>query len=141
MFTFYEHVSFNEPQKVVQAEPIKEVPFESQCRSALSTILKQADKTPKQFHYAKFPFGLMDVSSLKALLAFYDERSEQKKVQEEKKWLNKNAISPHLKTSVSGSEIHQKFSEIWDKKATKCDQLQCIRNLVGTRWLTDTDPT
>ena len=44
-FTFfnYDTVSFNEPQKVVQVESVTEVPFESQCRLALSTLLQQAE--------------------------------------------------------------------------------------------------
>jgi len=113
-FTFfnYETVSFNEPQKVVQVESVTEVPFESQCRLALSTLLQQAEKSPKQFHYAKFPFGLMDVHALKILLAFYDKRSEQKKVQEEKRWLTRNVISPFSKTSVSLSDMSSFFSQI-----------------------------
>jgi len=60
-------VSFNEPQKVVQVESVTEVPFESQCRLALSTLLQQAEKSPKQFHYAKFPFGLIPKGLKKAL--------------------------------------------------------------------------
>ena len=72
-------MSFNEPQKVVQVESVTEVPFESQCRLALSTLLQQAEKSPKQFHYAKFPFGLMDVSALKILLAFMTNVQSKRK--------------------------------------------------------------
>ena len=142
-FTFfnYDTVSFNEPQKVVQVESVTEVPFESQCRLALSTLLQQAEKSPKQFHYAKFPFGLMDVSALKVLLAFYDKRSEQKKVQEEKRWLTRNVISPFSKMSVSLSDMSSFFSQIWNEKHSKSEQTEGVRNLVGTRWLTDSDLT
>ena len=81
----YETISFNKLQKVVEIESVTKVPLECQCRSALSALLKQADKAPKQNHYVKFPFGLMDVNSLRKLLAFYDRWSAQKQVQEEKK--------------------------------------------------------
>ena len=75
-------MSFNRPQKVVEIEFITKVPLECQCHSALSALLKQADKVP---NYVQFPFGLMDVNSLRKLLAFYDKRSAQKQVQEEEK--------------------------------------------------------
>ena len=48
---------------MVQVESVTDVPFESQCCLALSTLLQQAEKSPKQFRCATFPFGLMDVST------------------------------------------------------------------------------
>ena len=98
-------MSFNRPQKVVEIESITKVPLECQCRSALSVLLKQADKVPKQNHYVQFPFGLMDVNSLRKLLAFYDKRSAQKQVQEEKKWLSIDVPSPHSEMFIPKSEM------------------------------------
>lgn len=138
-FEFYNHktMSFNRPQKVVEIESITKVPLECQCRSALSVLLKQADKVPKQNHYVQFPFGLMDVNSLRKLLAFYDRRSAQKQVQEEKKWLSIDVLSPHSEMFVPKSEMITFFSQIWNQKHANSEQVTCVRNLVGTRWLTD----
>ena len=87
VFSFhpFEVVSYSECQTTVTSDSIRTVPFESQCRSALSTLLQKAEKTPSQYHYIKFPFGLMDTSGLKDLLATYDHRTALKRTLEEKK--------------------------------------------------------
>ena len=142
-FTFYNYeiISFNKLQKVVEIKSVTKVPFECQRRSALSVLLKQADKAPNQNHYVKFPFGLMDVNSLRKLLAFYDMRSAQRQVQEEKKWLSMDVPSPHSTMSIQKGEMITFFSQIWNQKHTNSEQMKCVRNLVGTRWLTDGDLT
>ena len=96
-FSFYpyEVVSYPEGQKTVPSESITQIPFENQCRSALSTLIRTAEKARSQYHYVKFPFGLMDTKGLKNLLAFYDHRNALKRTLEEKKWLNTKARVPH----------------------------------------------
>ena len=84
----------------------------------LSVLLKQADKVTKQNHYVQFPFGLMDVNSLRKLLAFYDKRSAQKQVQEEKKWLSIDIPSPHSEMFIPKSEMITFFSQIWNQMPT-----------------------
>ena len=131
-FTFYNYeiISFDKLQKVVEIESVTKVPFECQCRSALSALLKQADKAPKQNHYVKFPFGLMDVNSLRKLLAFYDMRSAQRQVQEEKKWLSMDVPSPHSTMSIPKGEMITFFSQIWNQKHTNSEQMKCVRKIL-----------
>ena len=63
MFSFYQHevVSTTTSQTTVPIEKIDRYPFESQCRSALSTLIVKAENSPNEFHYTKFPFGLLDI--------------------------------------------------------------------------------
>ena len=62
-------VSYPEGQKTVPSESITQIPFENQCRSALSTLIRTAEKARSQYHYVNFPFRLMDTKGLKELLA------------------------------------------------------------------------
>lgn len=80
VFSFYpcEVVSYSECQTTVMSDSIRTIPFESQCHSALSTLIQKAEKAPSQYHYIKFPFGLMDTSGLKGLLASYDHHTALK---------------------------------------------------------------
>ena len=56
-FSFYpyEVVSYPEGQKTVPSESITQIPFENQCRSALSTLIHTAEKARSQYHYVNFP--------------------------------------------------------------------------------------
>ena len=132
-------MSYSECQTTVTSDSIRTVPFESQWRSALSTLLQKAEKTPSQYHYIKFPFGLMDTSGLKDLLASYDHRTALKRTLEEKKWLNKQFRVPHPDMCISESNTASFFSSIWEGNCDSgtTDQITCARNLVGTRWLSD----
>ena len=138
-FSFYpyEVVSYPEGQKTVPSESITQIPFESQCRSALSTLIRTAEKARSQYHYVKFPFGLMDTKGLKNLLAFYDHRNALKRTLEEKKWLNTKASVPYHNMCIKESNLLSFFSSIWEGNSLSTDQITCVRNLVGTQWLTD----
>jgi len=95
IFSFYpyEVVSYHEDQKTVPSESITQIPFENQCRSALNTLIRTAEKAQSQYHYVKFPFGLMDTKGLKDLLAFYDHRNALKRTLEEKNGLTQKPAS------------------------------------------------
>ena len=78
-------VSYPEGQKTVPSESITQIQFENQCQSALSTLICTAEKARSQYHYVKFPFGLMDTKVLKDLLALYDHCNALKRTLEKKK--------------------------------------------------------
>ena len=143
MFSFYQHevVSTTTSQTTVPIEKIDRYPFESQCRSALSTLIVKAENSPNKFHYTKFPFGLLDTKVLKELLLFYDRRAAYKRTIDEKKWLSVQHRIPHVKLDVhmpTGATM-QLFSSIWSGTTpTDTKQIACARNLIGTQWLTDT---
>ena len=70
----------------------------------------------------------MDTKGLKDLLAFFDHRNALKRTLEEKKWLNTKASVPHHNMCIKESNLLSSLST---------DQITCVRNLVGTQWLTD----
>ena len=115
----------------VTSDSIRTILFESQCRSALSTLLQKAEKTPSQYHYIKFPFGLMDTCGLKDLLASYDHCTALKRTLEEKKWLNKGPTPKYVHLRVKHCKL---FSSIWEGNCDSgtTDQITCARNPVGT---------
>jgi len=121
-------VSYPEGQKTVPSESITQIPFENQCRSALSTLIRTAEKAWSQYHYVNFPFGLMDTKGLKDSLALYDHRNALKRTLEVKKWLNTKASIPHHNMCIKESNLLSSLST---------DQITCVQNLVGTQWLTD----
>ncbi len=64
-FYRYEIVSFDKAQStcITQAESLRKIPFESQCRKALSDLLSHIQNNPTCFSYVRFfPFGLVDES-------------------------------------------------------------------------------
>lgn len=111
-------VSYPEGQKTVPSESITQIPFENQCRSALSTLIRTAEKARSQYHYVNFPFGLMDTKGLKDLLAFNDHCNALKRTLEEKKWLNTKASVPHHNMCIKESNLLSSLST---------DQITCSK--------------
>ena len=131
-------MSFSEIQKTSDISSILNIPFafESQCRSALSTLLQRTEEDSTHYHYAQFSFGLLDATGLRNLLSLYQKNAAIKKIHDERKWLNRNFNPPHpfLQTHRN---LLTFFASIWEGKAKNTDSIACVRNLVGTQWLSD----
>ena len=92
-----------------------------------------------QYHYIKFPFGLMDTSWLKDLLASYDHCTALKRTLGEKNgWTNN--LGSHSQTRASQESNTASFlSSIWEGNCPSgtTDQITCGHKLVDTRCLSD----
>ena len=75
-------------------------------------------KARSQYHYVKFPLGLMDTKGLKDLLALYDHCNALKRTLEEKKWLNIKASVPHHNMCIKESNLLSSLST---------DQITCSK--------------
>ena len=95
--TFYRHEveSYSAPQTVVNPDSLDKFTFESQCRTALSQLLRHSN-TPDEIHYIRFHFGLINIHGLKSIISVFESRAAERRTLDEKRWLNCNMKNPHL---------------------------------------------
>ncbi len=78
-FYRYEITSFDKAQSVTHAESLQKMPFESQCRKALSDLISHIDKNRTRFSYIRFPFGLVDASGVHGLIDTHEKLQLKRK--------------------------------------------------------------
>ena len=60
-----------EKLKVTNQECIGVIPTQQQVRDAIAHLEQEQEKTPEQFIYIKFPFGLLDNAGLKDIEKYH----------------------------------------------------------------------
>ena len=128
-----EVVSVSEKLHTVELGSLTMIPSESQVRQAISMLCKGQDDINNKFTYIKFPFGMMNYDGLKTIQAYHESVQSKQRMNEERDWLySARQIGSRLKISMT--EIDKYFQKMWTAAASSP-----IQNLVGNRWLTDSD--
>ncbi len=80
----------------------------------------------------------MDADRLRILIDHHEKVRAKRRTLGEKKWLAKDMVRPHPKmSSVNEQTVSFFTNNIWVNKPSGTKLSTCIRNLVGSHWLTD----